>query len=246
MVKIEVEKLNKSFGDSHVIRDLSFKVEPGEFLTILGASGCGKTTTLRLVLGTISPDSGIIRFDGRNVTSVPCRERNVGIVYQDYALFPHMTAFENIAFGLRARGMGDGSMLQLMDTLGIEKLGSKYPRQLSGGEQQRVALARTLVVEPKIILLDEPLSNVDAKLRLDLRNEIRRINREMGLTVLYVTHNQEEALIISDRISIMSEGHIIESGRPKDLFFNPRTEYTREFMSVVLKKIENLKEMGIA
>ena len=247
MVRIETIKLNKSFDKNHVIKDLSFNVDEGELRTILGPSGCGKTTTLRLILGTLSPDSGQIYFGNEDVTSMPCYKRNVGIVYQDYALFPHLTVSENIAFGLKARKRAniEEKVNELMKLFQISGLEDRYPREISGGEKQRTALCRTLAVEPDIILLDEPLSNIDAKLRLDLRNEIKRINNEMGITIIYVTHDQEEALTISDKISIMRNGQIIETGKPEELLFNPKTDYTKEFMSVLNRKLDNLKEIGI-
>lgn len=247
MVRIETIKLNKSFGKNHVIKDLSFNVDDGELLTILGPSGCGKTTTLRLILGTLPPDSGQIYFGGEDVTSMPCYKRNVGIVYQDYALFPHLTVSENIAFGLKARNRTNikEKVNELVKLFQISGLEDRYPGEISGGEKQRTALCRTLAVEPDIILLDEPLSNIDAKLRFDLRNEIKRINTEMGITIIYVTHDQEEALTISDRVSIMIDGQIIETGEPGELFFNPKTDYTREFMSVMNRKLDNLRDIGI-
>jgi len=247
MTRIVAQGLSKHYSETKVINNLSFKVEDGEFLTLLGSSGCGKTTTLRLILGTITPNSGRIFFDETEVTHLPCQKRDVGIVYQNYALFPHMTVYENIAFGLRARGIRDVDrrVLDEMEVTRIGGLGKRFPGQLSGGQQQRVALARTLVVKPKVLLLDEPLSNVDAKLRLDLCSEIRRVQRELKITTIYVTHDQEEAISMSDRIAIMNQGRIVESGEPKELYLHPKYEYTREFMGVVAKKLENFKEMGL-
>lgn len=247
MTKVVVKNLNKSFKSTKVLENLNFTINDGEFLALLGASGCGKTTTLRLILGSIYPDEGEIYFDKQNVTFIPCRKRNVGIVYQNYALFPHMTVFENIAFGLKIRKEKDVNekIKKIMKTLQISGLENRHPNQLSGGQQQRVALARTLVVKPKILLLDEPLSNVDAKLRYELRDELKRIQKKTRITTLYVTHDQEEALTISDRIAIMHEGAIIEIGKPHDLYFNPKKEYTKQFMGVISKRLNKLKEIGI-
>lgn len=240
---VRVVNLSKSFGSDEIIKNLNFQVKAGEFLTLLGPSGCGKTTTLRLILGSISPDEGKIYFGDSDVTGIPCHRRNVGIVYQNYALFPHMTAYKNIAFGLELRDTSDieDKIRDIMAKMNILGLEDRYPDQLSGGEQQRVALARTLVVEPRVLLLDEPLSNVDAKLRYELRSEIKDLQKSMGITTLYVTHDQEEALIISDRIAIMESGEIIEVGSPGDLYFNSEKEYTRDFLGIVEKRLENLE-----
>jgi len=243
-VEIRVENLSKSFGSDKIIKNLNFQVKGGEFMTLLGPSGCGKTTTLRLILGSILPDEGRIYFGDDDVTNIPCHKRNAGIVYQNYALFPHMTAYKNISFGLEIRDVPDieiriRDIMAKMSILGLE---DRYPNQLSGGQQQRVALARTLVVEPRVLLLDEPLSNVDAKLRYELRSEIKDLQKSMGITTLYVTHDQEEALIISDRIAIMEGGEIIEAGSPEDLYFNPEKEYTRDFLGIVDRRLRNLEK----
>jgi len=247
MTEVRAENLSKSFGDTHVTKNLNFTIKHQEFLTLLGASGCGKTTTLRLVLGSIFPDSGRIYFNGEDVTDIPCYKRNVGIVYQDYALFPHLNIYENIAFGLKVKKEKntESKVKEIMETLQISGLEERYPHQISGGQQQRVALARTLVVRPKILLLDEPLSNVDAKLRYELRNELKKIQRMMKIATLYVTHDQEEALTISDRIAIMNNGRIIEVGKPRDIYFHPKENYTKEFMGVISKRLKNLEQIGI-
>jgi len=243
-IGVKVENLSKSFGSDQIIKNLNFKIMNGEFMTLLGSSGCGKTTTLRLILGSIFPDEGKIYLDEEDMTDIPCHKRNVGIVYQNYALFPHMTAYRNIAFGLEVKNEKDieTKVQNIMEKLNILGLEDRYPNQLSGGQQQRIALARTLVVEPKVLLLDEPLSNVDAKLRYELRSEIKTLQKSTGVTTLYVTHDQEEALIISDRIAIMENGEIIEVGSPGDLYFNPEKEYTRDFLEIVEKKLENLED----
>lgn len=238
-----IDNLSKSFGSTEIIKNVNLEISKGEFVTLLGPSGCGKTTTLRLILGSIFPDEGNIYFGGEDVTSIPCRDRNVGIVYQNYALFPNMTVYKNIAFGLEVRkdrniGIKVRNIMQKMNILGLE---DRYPKEMSGGQQQRVALARTLVVEPRVLLLDEPLSNVDAKLRYELRDEIKIIQKSLNISTLYVTHDQEEALMISDRIAIMDDGRIIEIGVPQQIYHNPKSEFTRDFMSVVGKRLENLE-----
>ena len=245
MIEVKLENLSKSFVDSEVLKNLNLTIMPQEFLTLLGASGCGKTTTLRLILGSIFPDDGRIYFDGEDVTSIPCYKRNVGIVYQDYALFPHLNVYENIAFGLKVKKEKDIEIKvkEIMETLQISGLEKRYPNQISGGQQQRVALARTLVVKPRILLLDEPLSNIDERLRYELKNELRKIQRMAKVTTLYVTHDQEEALTISDRIAIMNNGSIIEVGKPHDLYFHPKTEYTKEFMEIVKKRIKSMEQL---
>ena len=247
MTEVRVENLSKYFADTNVIKNLNFTIKQQEFLTLLGASGCGKTTTLRLVLGSIFPDSGRIYFDGEDVSDVPCYKRNVGIVYQDYALFPHLDVYENVAFGLKVKKEKniESKVKEIMNTLQISGLEKRYPNEISGGQQQRVALARTLVVRPRILLLDEPLSNVDAKLRHELKNELKKIQKMMKITTLYVTHDQEEALTISDRIAIMNDGRIIEIGKPRDLYFQPKENYTKEFMGLISKKLKTLEKLGI-
>ncbi len=242
MIEVRMARINKSFDDLKVLKDVSLAIKPGEFFTLLGPSGCGKTTLLRLILGTISPDDGRIYFGKEDVTEVPCHKRKAGIVYQNYALFPHLTTYKNIAFGLEIRDTSDieTKIRDIMEKMNILGLEDRYPNQLSGGQQQRVALARTLVVKPRVLLLDEPLSNVDAKLRYELREEIKDLQKSMKITTLYVTHDQEEALIISDRMAIMESGKIIEVGSPGDLYFNPEKEYTKDFLAVIEKRLENL------
>ena len=202
-------KDNESFL---AVDNVNLTVSPGEFLTFLGPSGCGKTTTLRMIAGFEIPSSGQIIVDGSDITQVPANKRDMGFVFQNYALFPHMTIFENVAYGLRIRGLsGDALASKVREGLAMVGLGNaeqRYPNQLSGGEQQRVALARVLVLRPKILLMDEPLSNLDAKLRLHMRTEIRRIQQDLRITCLYVTHDQKEALTMSDRIMVMNRGRI--------------------------------------
>lgn len=233
MVKVELRGILKKWeGFKLGISDLV--VEDGEFLTLLGPSGCGKTTTLRMIAGFETPNGGEIIFDGKPVNDLPPYERNIGIVFQDYALFPHMTVFKNVAFGLEMKRLPkleiDRKVKWALEIVGLTGLEKRYPEQLSGGQQQRVALARALVVEPEVLLLDEPLSNLDAKLRLEMRSEIRRIQRELGITVIYVTHDQEEAMAISDRIAVMNVGTVEQVGTPKEIYESPRTEFVASFM----------------
>ncbi|WP_461865268.1 ABC transporter ATP-binding protein [Thermococcus sp.] len=235
MVKVELKEIMKEWEDFKLsIKHL--KVRDKEFLTLLGPSGCGKTTTLRMIAGFEKPDRGEIIFNGKVVNDVPPYERNIGIVFQDYALFPHMTVFKNIAFGLEMRRISrreiEKRVSQVLELVGLKGFENRYPEQLSGGQQQRVALARALVVEPKLLLLDEPLSNLDAKIRERLRGEIRRIQRELGITTIYVTHDQEEAMAISDRIAVMNVGTVEQVGKPLELYYNPRTEFVARFLGL--------------
>ena len=216
------------------VDNVNLTVSPGEFLTFLGPSGCGKTTTLRMIAGFEIPSSGQIIVDGSDITQVPANKRDMGFVFQNYALFPHMTIFENVAYGLRIRGLsGDALASKVREGLAMVGLGNaeqRYPNQLSGGEQQRVALARVLVLRPKILLMDEPLSNLDAKLRLHMRTEIRRIQQDLRITCLYVTHDQKEALTMSDRIMVMNRGRIEQVGTPMELYEDPATPFVADFI----------------
>ena len=216
------------------VDNVNLTVNPGEFLTFLGPSGCGKTTTLRMIAGFEIPSSGQIIVDGSDITQVPANKRDMGFVFQNYALFPHMTIFENVAYGLRIRGLsGDELASKVREGLAMVGLGNaeqRYPNQLSGGEQQRVALARVLVLRPKILLMDEPLSNLDAKLRLHMRTEIRRIQQDMRITCLYVTHDQKEALTMSDHIMVMNRGRIEQVGTPMELYEDPATPFVADFI----------------
>ena len=216
------------------VDNVNLTVSPGEFLTFLGPSGCGKTTTLRMVAGFEIPSSGQIIVDGTDITQLPANKRDMGFVFQNYALFPHMTIFENVAYGLRIRGLsGDALAAKVREGLAMVGLGNaeqRYPNQLSGGEQQRVALARVLVLRPKILLMDEPLSNLDAKLRLHMRTEIRRIQQDLRITCLYVTHDQKEALTMSDRIMVMNRGRIEQVGTPMELYEDPATPFVADFI----------------
>ena len=234
MARIELEAVSKHYGDFHAVRDFSLTIEQGELVVLLGPSGCGKTTTLRMIAGFVPVTSGRIRLGGRDVTSLPPQRRNTGLVFQGYALFPHLAAAENIAFGLQMRGLSDavvrekvGSALRLVR---LDDLGDRLPRQLSGGQQQRVALARALVIEPDALLLDEPLSNLDAKLREEVRVEIRQLQRALGLTTVMVTHDQDEALAMADRLVVMSAGAIQQIGTQRDLYEHPSNRFVAGFV----------------
>ncbi len=232
--EVRIEHLSKKFGDLYAVKDVSLHVQKGAFYTFLGPSGCGKTTLLRMVAGFTTPEEGDIYFDDQRVNDIPPWERNVGMVFQSYALWPHMTVFENIAFGLKERKVSKSTVQDkvhaALEMVSLEGLDKRRPSQLSGGQQQRVALARTLVIEPKLLLLDEPLSNLDAKLRVQMRDELLRIQRELGITTIYVTHDQEEALAISTHIAVMSEGVVIQQGTPKEIYEAPWTQTVADFV----------------
>ena len=234
MVSVELRGVSKRWDNFELQVDLSAR--DGEFLTLLGPSGCGKTTTLRIIAGLERPDSGRVLFGGKDVTDLEPYERNIGIVFQDYALFPHMTVFKNVAFGLEMRKLPRAEIERkvrwALELVGLEGFENRYPEQLSGGQQQRVALARALVVEPEVLLLDEPLSNLDAKIRERLRSEIRRIQRELGITTIYVTHDQEEAMAVSDRIAVMNIGRVEQIGEPLELYYHPKTDFVARFLGI--------------
>ena len=234
MARIELEAVSKHYGDFHAVRDFSLTIEQGELVVLLGPSGCGKTTTLRMIAGFVPVTSGRIRLGGRDVTSLPPQRRNTGLVFQGYALFPHLTAAENIAFGLQMRGLSDAvvreKVASALRLVRLDDLGDRLPRQLSGGQQQRVALARALVIEPDALLLDEPLSNLDAKLREEVRVEIRQLQRALGLTTVMVTHDQDEALAMADRLVVMSAGAIQQIGTQRDLYEHPSNRFVAGFV----------------
>ena len=224
-------------GGVVAVSDFNLAMERGEFVSFLGPSGCGKTTTLRMIAGFEQPTTGRIVLDGTDITEQPPNRRNVGMVFQAYALFPNMTVAANIGFGLRVRGRDKASTArrtdELLDLIGLPGKGDRYPWQMSGGQQQRVALARALAFEPHVLLLDEPLSALDAKIRVSLRAEIRAIQRQLGITTVYVTHDQEEALSLSDRIVVMSEGHVEQIGTPFDVYNFPRTPFVARFVGTL-------------
>ena len=235
---ITARNLVKSFSaDARVVDDVSFKIEQGEMFFLLGPSGCGKTTVLRMLAGFLQPDGGEILFDERRMNGVAPQHRNTAMVFQNYAIWPHLTVFENIAYGPRARKFSPSDVeKRVADALRaarLEELSQRKPAQLSGGQQQRVALARALAVDPGLILLDEPLSNLDARLRLELRGELMRIHRETRTTCLYVTHDQEEALSLADRVAVMNRGKIEQIGAPREIYERPANEFTARFMGEI-------------
>ena len=213
---------------------MDLTIRDGEFFTLLGPSGCGKTTLLRMIAGFNDPDEGDILFDGESILPLPAHRRDTGMVFQNYALFPHLSVAENVAYGLKARGIKGREMKErvqaILDAVELGGMESRYPRQLSGGQQQRVALARALVIRPRVLLMDEPLSNLDAKLRVSMREEIRRIQQSLGITTIYVTHDQEEAMAVSDRIAIFYAGHLQQVASPAAIYFSPANRFTAEFM----------------
>ena len=234
MISIEVDHLTKRFGDTVALHDLSLRVEPGELFFLLGPSGCGKTTLLRSLAGFYIPEEGSIRFGEEDVTRLEPHRRNTGMMFQSYALWPHMTVAQNVAFGLEERRMAKNEIKKLvgeaLESVRMNAYAARSPNQLSGGQQQRVALARALVIRPRCLLLDEPLSNLDAKLRLEMRTEIRRVCKEFKLTTVYVTHDQKEALSISDRMAILENGRILQVGTPQDVYRRPRRQTVAKFI----------------
>ena len=234
MAKVRFENVQKFFGETPAVRELTLEIREGEFFSILGPSGCGKTTTLRMVAGFELPDAGRIFFDDENVTSRPPEKRHTGMVFQNYALFPHLTVFENVAFGLRARKHPPAEIsprvMAALDLVDMRELKNRPVPQLSGGQQQRVALARALAVQPKILLLDEPLSNLDAQLRRTTRTELKNLQRRLGITTIYVTHDQEEALALSDRILVMEKGAAQQVGTPEEIYHAPANLFVMSFI----------------
>ena len=231
---LRVSGLRKTFGAVVAVADVSLDAAPGEFLSLLGPSGCGKSTVLRMVAGLVEPDAGQIVLAGEDITTVPVHRRNLGLVFQSYALFPHMTVFENVAFGPRRRGVGEAELRprveRMLELVRLGALGARYPRELSGGQQQRVALARALVTEPRVLLLDEPLSNLDALLRDEMRVELKRLQERLGTTMIFVTHDQAEALILSDRVVVMEAGRVVQVGRPEEVYRRPATPFVARFL----------------
>jgi putative spermidine/putrescine transport system ATP-binding protein len=237
MAYLELQNLERDFGTVKALDGIEISLGEGEFLSLLGPSGCGKTTALRLVAGFDRPDAGRIVVDGKDVTRVAPNKRDMGMVFQAYSLFPNMTAHQNVEFGLRIRGKDRTDRRKRVDDLlelvGLGHAGTRYPHQLSGGMQQRVALARALAIEPRVLLLDEPLSALDAKVRVQLREEIRRIQLELGITTLYVTHDQEEALSVSDHVAVMYKGRIEQMGAPAEMYSAPATPFVAEFIGTM-------------
>jgi putative spermidine/putrescine transport system ATP-binding protein/spermidine/putrescine transport system ATP-binding protein len=231
---VELSGIVKRFGDFTAVERMDLSIEEGSFVTLLGPSGCGKTTTLRMIAGLLDPSEGDIRIRGRSVTAIPIHKRNLGLVFQNYALFPHKTIYDNVAFGLKYRDIPKseiaGKVQRALDLVQLPDVGSRHPRQLSGGQQQRIALARAIVIEPDVLLLDEPLSALDANLREDMRVELKRIQAQLGITTIFVTHDQSEALAMSDTIVVMSNGHVEQVGGPEDVYVNPTSAFVARFL----------------
>ena len=231
---IRIDHVTKKYGDFTAVDDISLEIQPGEFFTLLGPSGCGKTTLLRMIAGFNEINGGTIYFGDQAINDVPAHKRNIGMVFQNYAIFPHLSVRDNVAYGLKARKLPKDEIErrteEAMKTVQIEMHADKMPSQLSGGQQQRVALARAIVIRPALLLMDEPLSNLDAKLRLQMRTSIRKLQKSLGITTIYVTHDQEEALAISDRIAVMSAGKVEQLGQPYELYTKPQCQFVAGFL----------------
>jgi iron(III) transport system ATP-binding protein len=236
-VRVEFENVSLAYGKTRVLTDVSIAIEPGEFFALLGPSGSGKSTLLRLLAGFLQPQAGAIRVAGEDVTRVPPWERDIGMVFQNYALWPHMTVRSNVAFGLEERKLPRAEVERRVDAalelVGLGEFGARRPGQLSGGQQQRVALARTIAIEPKVLLLDEPLSNLDAKLRIHMRAELLALQRKLGITTIFVTHDQEEALSIADRVAVLDQGVIQQVGTPVELYDTPANRFIATFVGTI-------------
>jgi len=234
---VSLRGLTRAFGATRALDEMSLDIEPGELVALLGPSGCGKTTALRIVAGFEFADSGQVLVDGKDVSGVPANKRDMGMVFQSYSLFPNMSALDNVAFGLRMRGIGTAGRRQhaaeLLDMVGLAPQARQFPHQLSGGQQQRVALARALAIQPRVLLLDEPLSALDAKVRLQLREQIRTLQQRLGTTTLFVTHDQEEALSMSDRVGVMRSGKLEQVATPDELYSRPATAFVAEFVGTM-------------
>ncbi len=235
-VEVRLEGLSRRYGPVVALDHLDLTLQPGELVALLGPSGCGKTTTLRLLAGLEDTDTGSVTVGGKDITRLPASKRDMGMVFQAYSLFPHMTVRQNVAFGLRLRRVAaaqrDKRALDMLDLVGLSAQADRYPNQISGGQQQRVALARALAIEPQVLLLDEPLSALDAKVRAQLRDQIRKIQLEVGITTLFVTHDQEEALAIADRVGVMKEGRLEQLAPPTDVYSRPATSFVAEFVGL--------------
>jgi spermidine/putrescine ABC transporter ATP-binding subunit len=252
--QVRLENIGKRYGDLWAVRHVNLEIAKGEFYTLLGPSGCGKTTLLRTIAGFVMPEEGAVFLDGEPVTHVPPWKRDLGMVFQNYALWPHMTVFDNVAFGLKERKVQNREIqrrvLDALEQVGLKGTEQRRPSQLSGGQQQRVALARTLVIQPRVLLLDEPLSNLDAKLRQEMRIELLKLQRDIGLTTVYVTHDQEEALTLSTRIAVMNLGRIIQEGKPREIYEGPRERFVADFVGksnlfsgTVIRSVDGLLEI---
>jgi len=231
-----IKEAVKKYGDFTALNGVSLDIKPGEFFTLLGPSGCGKTTLLRMIAGFNTVDGGEIYFDEKQLNNVPAHKRDIGMVFQNYAIFPHLTVAENVAYGLKAKKVPkdqiEKRVEEALELVQILKLKDRKPNELSGGQQQRVALARAFVIEPSVLLMDEPLSNLDAKLRVQMRTVIKKLQRRLGITTIYVAHDQEEALAISDRIAVMKEGHIMQVGTPESIYKKPENTFVAGFIGV--------------
>ncbi len=249
MAYVELQELRRAFDEVVALDGIDLSLSEGEFLSLLGPSGCGKTTALRLVAGFDRPDHGRILVDGKDMTRVPPNKRNMGMVFQAYSLFPNMTAERNVEYGLRIRGVDRakrrGKVQELLELVGLGHAAKRYPHQLSGGMQQRVALARALAIEPRVLLLDEPLSALDAKVRVQLREEIRRIQSRLGITTIYVTHDQEEALSISDRVAVLSQGRIEQIAAPGEIYDAPATPFVADFVGTMNRLEGTVADEGV-
>jgi putative spermidine/putrescine transport system ATP-binding protein len=237
MAYLDLEHLEKSFGANRVVKDFSLGIDKGEFVSLLGPSGCGKTTVLRMVAGFETPTVGAIRIDGKDMVGLRPNQRNIGMMFQAYALFPNLTVAQNVGFGLKVAGVEKAEtgrrVDEMLSLIGLSDLGGRYPFQLSGGQQQRVALARALAVRPRVLLLDEPLSALDAKIRVSLREEMRSIQKALGITTIFVTHDQEEALSMSDRVVVMHQGIADQIGTPFEIYNRPKTRFVAQFVGTL-------------
>ena len=234
MALLELKNITAGYDQNIILKDFDISVEKGEFVSLLGSSGCGKTTCLRLIAGFSEPMGGQIIFNGQDYTKVPLHKRNFGFVFQSYALFPHLTVFDNVAFGLKMRKMDKETIrkevLEMLKVVDLEGFENRFPREMSGGQRQRVALARALVIKPDLLMFDEPLSNLDAKLRVKMRVEIRKLQQKLGFTAIYVTHDQEECFAISDKVAIMNKGVIEQMDTPSEIYNRPKTEFIARFV----------------
>lgn len=231
---IKIDHVSKYFGDFQALKNINITINQGEFFTLLGPSGCGKTTLLRTLAGFNQQEEGNVYFGDKNVNNVPAHTRNIGMVFQNYAIFPHLTVFQNVAYGLKARKVKKDEIKtrvnEALDMVELGGLGDRQPSQLSGGQQQRVALARAIVIHPGLLLMDEPLSNLDAKLRVKMREDIRALQKQLNITTIYVTHDQEEALAISDRIAVLNEGEVQQIGKPYEIYLSPKNKFVANFI----------------
>ncbi|MBQ2991976.1 MAG: ABC transporter ATP-binding protein [Clostridia bacterium] len=234
MALLELKNITAGYDQNIILKDFNISVEKGEFVSLLGSSGCGKTTCLRLIAGFADPMKGQILFNGQDYTNVPLHKRNFGFVFQSYALFPHLTVFDNVAFGLKMRKMDKETIkkevMEMLRVVDLEGFENRFPREMSGGQRQRVALARALVIKPDLLMFDEPLSNLDAKLRVKMRVEIRKLQQKLGFTAIYVTHDQEECFAISDKVAIMNKGVIEQMDTPSEIYNRPKTEFIARFV----------------